>query len=210
MALQLVLTSLPLSGVFHTGFIDATHVSARCLLLLPLRLWHLNNLRSWNSVVLYYSEHGFVINLLSAAKLWDVRNDLCYNLWAHLRVGVVYAILEECGFYRGFTRGTTGACWFGSELPSNEDQCTRAQYFCVVLPHEWIGEVCIWFVETIPNVPEGNAVPLMISVCCFSLLFKLMFNLIVIIVIALSNARPTSFMCGLVKLELVSVEKFKN
>ena len=75
---------------------------------------------------------------------------------------------------------------------------------------EWIGEVCIWFVETIPNVPDGNAVPLMISVCCFSLLFKLMFNLIVIIVIALSNARPTSFPCGLVKLELVSVEKFKN
>ena len=52
--------------------------------------------------------------------------------------------------------------------------------------------------------------PLMISVCYFSLLFKLTFNLIVIIVIALSNARPTSFPCGLVKLELLSVEKFKK
>ena len=41
---------------------------ARRLSLLPLRLWHLNNLSSWNSIVLYYSEHGFVINLLSAAN----------------------------------------------------------------------------------------------------------------------------------------------
>ena len=44
-------------------------------------------------------------------------------------MSVVYAILEERGFYRGFTRGTTGACRIGSELPSNEDQCTQAQYF---------------------------------------------------------------------------------
>ena len=28
----------------------------------------MNILSSWNSVVLYYSEHGFVINLLSAAN----------------------------------------------------------------------------------------------------------------------------------------------
>jgi len=45
------------------------------------------------------------------------------------RVGVVCAILEEHGFNRGFTRGTTGACRFGSELLSNEDQCTQAQFF---------------------------------------------------------------------------------
>ena len=28
----------------------------------------MNNLSSWNSIVLYYFEHGFVINLLSAAN----------------------------------------------------------------------------------------------------------------------------------------------
>ena len=44
-------------------------------------------------------------------------------------MSIVCVILEERGFYRGFTRGTTGACRIGSELPSNEDQCTRAQYF---------------------------------------------------------------------------------
>ena len=38
MALQLVLITLPLSDAFRTSFIDASHVSARCLLLLPLRL----------------------------------------------------------------------------------------------------------------------------------------------------------------------------
>ena len=68
MALQLVLITLPLSDVFRTGFIDASHPFFRCPLLLPLRLWRLNNLNSWNSVVLYYSEHDFVINLLSAAN----------------------------------------------------------------------------------------------------------------------------------------------
>ena len=31
---------------------------------------------------------------------------MCCNLWAHLRVSVVCAILEE----RGFNRGTTGVC----------------------------------------------------------------------------------------------------
>ena len=41
------------------------------------------------------------------------------------RVGVVCAILEEHGFNRGFTRGTTDECQFGSELLSNKDQCTR-------------------------------------------------------------------------------------
>ena len=58
----------PAEWCFRTGFIDASHPFVRCLLLLPLRLWHLNNLRSWNSVVLYYSEHGFVINLLFTAN----------------------------------------------------------------------------------------------------------------------------------------------
>ena len=57
-----------------------------------------------------------------------------FQHWANLRVGVVCTILEERGFNRGFTRGTTGACRFGSELPSNEDQCTRAQLVWVVPP----------------------------------------------------------------------------
>ena len=52
--------------------------------------------------------------------------------------------------------------------------------------------------------------PLMISVCYFSLLFKLMFHLIVIIVIALSNARPTSFPCGLVNLNLFLQKSLKT
>ena len=68
MALQLVLITLSLSDVFRKGFFDTSLLFVRCLLLLPLRLWHLNYLSSWNSVVLYYSEHGFVINLLSAAN----------------------------------------------------------------------------------------------------------------------------------------------
>ena len=31
------------------------------------------------------------------------------------------------GFYRDFTRGTTGECHFGSALPNNNDLSTRAQ-----------------------------------------------------------------------------------
>ena len=102
---------------------------ARRLLLVPLRQWHLNNLCSLElrSTSLLWT--WFCNKFTFRCKLWDVWDDLCCNLWAHLRVGVVCAILEEHGFNRGFTRGTTGACRFGSELLSNEDQCTRAQYF---------------------------------------------------------------------------------
>jgi hypothetical protein len=37
MALQLVLTTLPLSDAFRMGFIDASHVSLDVILLLPLK-----------------------------------------------------------------------------------------------------------------------------------------------------------------------------
>ena len=84
----------PAERRFCTGFIDVSNPLVRCLLLLPLRLWHLNNLSSWNSIALCYSEHGFVINLSSAAKLWDVWDVLWCNLWARLCVSVVCAILE--------------------------------------------------------------------------------------------------------------------
>ena len=59
---------------------------------------------------------------------------MCCNLWAHLRVSVVCWSWNSVAL-SGFTRGTTGECQFGSELLSNEDQCTRAQYFWVVPPH---------------------------------------------------------------------------
>ena len=80
----------------------------------------------WNSVVLRYFEHDFVINLPFRCKFWYVWEDLCCNLWAHLRV---CAILKEREFYGGFTRGTISVCRIGLGLPSNEEQCIRAQFF---------------------------------------------------------------------------------
>ena len=78
----------------------------------------------------------FVINFFPLQSLWDVWIVLCCNLWAHLRVSVVCWSWNSVAFYRGFTRGTTGECQFGSELLSNKDQCTRAQFFWVVPPQQ--------------------------------------------------------------------------
>ena len=114
---------------FSYGLYRCVTCFARCLLLLPLRQWHLNNLCSLElrSTSLLWT--WFCNKFTFRYKLWDVWDDLCCNLWAHLRVGVVCAILEEHGFNRGFTRGTTVACRFGSELLSNEDQCAPGPSF---------------------------------------------------------------------------------
>ena len=91
----------PSTGVNHpptkwrvrTGFIDASHVS---LDVFYCFCWDDDTWIIWvdglYSTWLFWA--WFVINLPSAAKLWDVWVVMCCNLWAHLRVSVVCAILE--------------------------------------------------------------------------------------------------------------------